>query len=336
MGPAVRALAAALLLAALLALASGCGGDSGPVLWIYTSIYKEVLDELAPKLQEQFPGVTLKWYKAGSEEVAARVTAELAAGGTQADILMTADIFWYESLAQDGHLMPLPKDVLEAVPERLRDPGGRYVTSRAAAMVLAVNEAALGGPAPKSYADLAKPELKGKVVIGDPLKSGTHFVTLALLSRTLGWDWYRKLRANEAIVEGGNSAVLRRVETGDRPVGLLLLENLLKAQAGKSTAKLVVPEEGAIIIPSPIAVMARSGRKDDALRFCRLMMQKQGQEMMVRGRMYPVLPGVEGPSGAPPFSLMLAKGLCPDPALIRAVSADAEEIKETFVREMFE
>jgi iron(III) transport system substrate-binding protein len=249
---------------------------------------------------------------------------------------MTADIFWYEGLAQDGHLMTLPKDVVEAVPQALRDPEGHYVTSRAAAMVFAVNEAALGTALPKSYADLVKPEFKGKVVIGDPLKSGTHFVTLALLSRKLGWDWYRKLRANEVIIEGGNSAVLRRVETGDRPVGLLLLENLLKAQAGKSAAKLVVPEEGAVVIPSPIAVMARTQRKDDALKLCRLMMQKSGQEMMVRGRMYPVVAGLEGPKGAPPFQDLLAKGLCPDPALIRQVAADAEEIKETFVREMLE
>ena len=328
------------LLAACAALAialAGCGQPAQPELWIYTSIYDDVLDALKPEVQAAMPGVTLRWYKAGSEEVAARVTAELAAGSCHADVLMTADVFWYESLRAEGHLAQLPGDLVAQVPARLRDPDGRYLTSRAAAMVLVVNDRALGGaPAPTSYADLVKPEYRGKVVIGDPMKSGTHFVALALLSKALGWDWYRQLRAGETVIEGGNSAVLRRVETGDRAIGLLLLENWLKAKQGGTLTRMIVPREGAIVIPSPIAVMAKSRQPEAALKLCRLMLAKPGQEAMVRGRMYPVLPGVAAPPGAPPFADLLAGGLFPDPKTIREVSANAEELKETFVKEMLE
>lgn len=326
-------------LALVLALlfVAGCGGPSQPELWVYTSIYDDVLDDLKPQVQSAMPGITLRWYKAGSEEVAARVTAELAAGGTRADVLMTADIFWYENLRQEGHLQVLPPDLLAKVPDTLRDPDGTYVASRAAAMIMVVNDKALAGaPAPTSYADLAKPEYKGKVVIGDPLKSGTHFVALALLSRTLGWEWYRKLRANEAVIEGGNSAVLRRIETGDRPIGLLLLENFLKAKQGGSIARLVVPKEGAIVIPSPIAIIAKSRHPEQALKLCRMMMEKSGQEAMVRGRMYPSVPGLPGPAGAPPFAELLAAKMFPDPKMTREIAATAEDLKETFVREMLE
>lgn len=325
---------------ALLVLAlfvAGCGGPSKPELWVYTSIYNDVLDDLAPQVQAAMPEVEVRWYKAGSEEVAARVTAELAAGGTRADVLMTADIFWYENLRQEGHLKVLPPDLLGKVPDSLRDPDGTYMASRAAAMVMVVNDRALGGvPAPVSYADLAKPEYKGKVVIGDPLKSGTHFVALALLSRTLGWTWYRSLRANEAVIEGGNSAVLRRIETGDRPIGLLLLENFIKAKQGGSIARLVVPKEGAIVIPSPIAILAKARQPEPALKLCRMMMEKSGQEAMVRGRMYPSVPGLPGPAGAPPFADLLAAKMFPDPKLTREIAATAEDLKETFVREMLE
>lgn len=326
-----------LALLALALLVAGCGGPSRPELWVYTSIYNDVLDDLAPQVQAAMPEVEVRWYKAGSEEVAARVTAELAAGGTRADVLMTADIFWYENLRQEGHLKVLPPDLLAKVPESLRDPDGTYMASRAAAMVMVVNDAALGGvPAPVSYADLAKPEYKGKVVIGDPLKSGTHFVALALLSRTLGWTWYRSLRANEAVIEGGNSAVLRRIETGDRPIGLLLLENFIKAKQSGSVARLVVPKEGAIVIPSPIAILARARQPEPALKLCRMMMEKSGQEAMVRGRMYPSVPGLPGPPGAPPFADLLAAKMFPDPRLTREIAATAEDLKETFVREMLE
>jgi hypothetical protein len=82
--------------------------------------------------------------------------------------------------------------------------------------------------------------------------------------------------------------------------------------------------------------MAATPRKDDAVRFCRLMLEPFGQQHMVRGRMYPVVAGIEGPAGAPPFAPLLAGGLFPDPAMIKAVAAGAEEIKERFVQEMFE
>lgn len=333
----MRAGALVVSLTMLLLSVIGCGEPGKPELWIYTSIYNDVLDELKPQMQKQLPGVTLRWYAAGSEEVAARVTAELAGGGTRADVLMTADIFWYDSLRQDNHLLPLPPEITQSVPESLRDPDGRYVSSRAAAMIMVVNDRALGGvPPPASYADLVRPEYKGKVVIGDPLKSGTHFVAMALLSRKLGWEWYRQLRHNEVVIEGGNSAVLRKIETGDRPVGILLLENWLKAKQGGSTTRLVVPKEGAVVIPSPIAVVAQTKKPQEALAFCRLMMERTGQESMVRGRMYPVIPGLAGPPGAPPFAQLLAGGLFPDPKLIREVSVNAEELKETFVTEMLE
>lgn len=322
---------------ATLLLAAGCGEPAQPELWIYTSIYNDVLDVLKPRMQREFPGLKLRWYQGGSEDVAARVTAELAGGGTRADVLMTADIFWYDTLRQDNHLLPLPAEITKGVPAALRDPDGRYVSSRAAAMVMVVNDRALGGtPAPASYADLTRPEYKGKVVIGDPLKSGTHFVAMTLLSRKLGWQWYRSLRHNEVVIEGGNSAVLRKIETGDRPVGILLLENWLKAKQGGSTTRLVVPKEGAVVIPSPVAVMAQTKRPRDALAFCRVMMQRSGQESIVHGRMYPVIPGIAGPPGAPPLSELLAAGLFPDPKLIREVSVAAEDLKEKFVTEMLE
>jgi iron(III) transport system substrate-binding protein len=315
----------------------GCGEPARPELWIYTSVYREVIDRIAPRVQAALPEVALRWYKAGSEEVAARVTAELAAGACRADVLMTADVFWYENLAQEGHLARLPDDVIKPIPTRFRDPNGHYVTNRTATMVLTVNERVVPrATAPRSFAELAEPRWRGKVVIGDPLKSGTSFVTVATLSKKYGWEYYRRLRANDTMVEGGNSAVLRRVELGERPVGVILMENLLKAAKGRSPAVMIVPDDGAIVIPCPIAILARSRRPDDARRFCLWMNGRPGQEAMAGGWMYPVVAGIAGPAGSPEFEKLLASALCPDAPLIREVAGSAEEIKETFVRVMFE
>ena len=49
------------------------GPSEGPVeLWVYTSMYQSVLDELDPMLAEELPGVQVKWFQSGSEKAARR------------------------------------------------------------------------------------------------------------------------------------------------------------------------------------------------------------------------------------------------------------------------
>ncbi|MCB0387084.1 MAG: hypothetical protein KDD43_16940, partial [Bdellovibrionales bacterium] len=64
----------------------GCswGGEKQPILWVYTSMYKDTIQDLREPLSQAFPGVEIKWYQAGSEEIAAKVNAELIAGHSQA------------------------------------------------------------------------------------------------------------------------------------------------------------------------------------------------------------------------------------------------------------
>ena len=105
------------------------------------------------------------------------------------------------------------------------------------------------------------------------------------------------------LVEGGNSAVLRRIELGERPVGVILLENILKVnKLGMSPARSILPEDGAVLIPSPVAILASTRNRGSAERFCRYMLSSEGQRAMVNGYMHPIVSGVPGPDGAPSFA----------------------------------
>ena len=56
-------------------------------------------------MQERFPDLTIRWFQRGSEDVAARLNSEIAAGRVAADLVMTSDPFWYEELKEAGHLL---------------------------------------------------------------------------------------------------------------------------------------------------------------------------------------------------------------------------------------
>jgi ABC-type glycerol-3-phosphate transport system substrate-binding protein len=71
-----------------LALLSGSGCTSKNRVWIYTSMYKEVIAEMKPQLERALPDIEVRWYQGGSENVAARINTELFAGRTQADLIL--------------------------------------------------------------------------------------------------------------------------------------------------------------------------------------------------------------------------------------------------------
>jgi iron(III) transport system substrate-binding protein len=154
--------------------------------------------------------------------------------------------------------------------------------------------------------------------------------------RKYGWDYYRRLRANDAVVEGGNSAVMRRIETGDRPVGIVLQENLLKGRDTHSPAELVYPADGAIVIPTAMAIMASTRQPAAAEKLMRYLTEREGLEAIVRGWMYACDPALAPPKGGLPFAELLKTGLVLDYKAVREVTPQREQLKEMFSRVMFE
>ena len=101
---------------------------------------------------------------------------------------------------------------------------------------------------------------------------------------------------------GGNSAVIGRLETGERPVGIVLLENLLPRVAVGSPLTIIYPEDGAIPVPSPVAVLSESAHPDLAIRVRDFMFGEVMQEAIVAGHMYAPDPDHAPPTGAPRWS----------------------------------
>ncbi|MDJ0976137.1 MAG: extracellular solute-binding protein [Planctomycetota bacterium] len=300
----MRALAL-LLLVPLLAVA-GCGDDGTPEIWIYTSLYPEVIEEMEPALKAEFPNVRFKWLQKGSELVAVRLNTELAAGDTKCDLLVTSDPFYYLQLKEAGELLAYETDATQAVPDVLKDPDGAFCTVRIPVMVMAVRKDLEASARPRMFSNLAEDRFEGRVTMGDPLKSGTNFTTVAALSTKYGWRYYEELRKGGILAAGGNSAVLRRLESGERAIGVILLENLLaRGDLGADNPILTVfPSDGAIPVPSPIAIMKRTEEPDLAKRVYDFFFSEKMQAAIVNWHMYSPLPAHAPPKGAPAWSTL--------------------------------
>lgn len=280
------------------------GDSTGPAgeVWVYTSMYQSVIDDVTPILRRTLPDVEVKWFQAGSEKVAQRYEAETAAGGSPACLLLTSDPFWYAHLAEEGRLAPhFAPNVLQ-LDRAYTDPQARWVTARLSLMVLAANETKLNGqPPPTAFADLARPEWRGKATTSDPMASGTAFTTFALWEHDNA-TFIDALHDNEVIAAGGNAAVLGRIESGERPIGVLLLENLLAAGRKNSPAKAIFPTDGAIAVPGPVALTSSCNNPVAAGAVYDALLSEEVQRAFVRGDLYAALPGIEAPAGAPALS----------------------------------
>ncbi|HZI14271.1 MAG TPA: ABC transporter substrate-binding protein [Myxococcus sp.] len=308
--------------------AAQAGAPSGDV-WVYTSIYRHVLDALDPLLKQKLPGVQVHWYQAGSEKVASRLEAERAAGAVRADLLATSDPFLYERLAREGafarHASP---DVLR-VPRSLVDPDARYAAIRLSTMVLVHRQGA--APVPASFEELANGRWKGRVAIGDPLTSGTAFTWAVFCLARYGDAYFDGLRRHGAIVAGGNAAVLQKVESGEADAGVLLLENALAARARGSPIKVVWPSDGAVVIPGPVALFATTPNPVAAKAVLDVLLSPEGQRLIVeKGDMHAVDPRLGGPRGEAGVEGLLERAQPWTPALVERGLTRGGAIKETF------
>jgi iron(III) transport system substrate-binding protein len=300
-------------------------------------MYKDTITEITPLLEKAFPGVAFKFYQAGSEDVAAKVNGELMAKALQADVIISSDRFWYEELADKELLHAYSPKGSEKISPEFNHPKNFYTTVAIPVMVLAYNsEVIKAEDAPKSFREMTDPKWKGKFTIGSPLASGTNFTTIAMLLNNYGWEFIDGLRKNDTISDGGNSAVIQKMQSKERPIGWVLLENLLRFQDTDKRLQAIFPEDGVIIHNNVMAISKKEGNRELAEHFADWMFGPEGQAAIVRSYMYSPLPASEPPRGAPKFSDLKIKNFAWSRDFISHTVKNRTEIKEKFASIMFE
>jgi iron(III) transport system substrate-binding protein len=329
----LRALAAASALAATIGCRIEVGAPQGvaaaqqaTTVHVYTSMYKHVVDAVGPALAAELartsPGTTVDWFQSGSEKVAQRLDAELSAGGSPCDVLLTSDPTHYARLKREGLLAPYVSPRALRQPRELIDPDGAWAASRFSLMVLAVAPTvAASARAPSSFRDLGALE---RVALGDPLSSGTNLFTVSTLAARLGWSWFEQLKSRGAVVAGGNASVLQRIESGESDAGWVLFENVAAARSKGERVALVVPADGGVLVPGPIALLPHARHSEQARAVYDALLSESVQRVIVDvGRLHSPDLSLPPPDGAPPLRELLARATPPS-------SESPEQIKAKF------
>ena len=253
--------------------------EEGRIDW-YTSSDSNILDfwtnTVKPAFEAANPGVDVQWVDMGSQEVLDRLRAESA--NPQADLWFGAPAEAFSKGAKAGLLAPYRPSFADAVPADARDEAdlwyGMYLTPE----VIAYNTAAVpAAEAPKDWDDVLDPKWKGKVLIRDPVASGSmRAIFGGIIARSIaetgspeaGFEWLRRLDGNTKEYTLNPTMLYQKL---GRQEGVVTLYNMPDIATLERRLNIpvtyVIPASGTPLLVDAIAIVQGAGNAEAARRF---------------------------------------------------------------------
>ena len=277
------------------------GGD----LVIY-SPNSDALIEVVETFGEKY-GINVQVVSAGTGECLERISAEK--DNPQADI-MFGGMNYANSFNPD--YVPLFEPYVakgdENLPEAYQNFNGittHYCLDGSAALLINTEEyAKLGLNVDEftGYKDLLRPELNGKIAMGDPANSSSAWAELTNMLLVMGeepydeaaWDWVNQFIGNlDGVMLSSSSAIYKGVVAGEYVVGVSYEDPCVSLLVdGATNVKLVYPEEGAVWLPAGIAIIKNAPNMENAKLLVDWIISDEGQAEIAKTTARPVNPNI--------------------------------------------
>jgi len=270
-----RRLRAAVL--AMLALVAACsGGDGRTVLTVYSPHGKDLLEYYERGFETANPTVDVQWVDMGSQEVLDRLRAEKA--NPQADLWFGAPSEIFARAANEGLLDPYTPTWADKVPAEARDAQGRWFGTYMTPEVIAYNTRAVSAAeVPKDWDEVIDPKWKGKVLIRNPVESGTmRAIFGAMLARSIaqtgstaqGWEYLRKLDANTKEYVLNPALLYQKIGREEGTITLYNMPDIATlAMRTQTPVGYVFPRSGTPLLVDAIALVRGSKQQGVARQF---------------------------------------------------------------------
>ncbi|MBQ3542950.1 MAG: extracellular solute-binding protein [Oscillospiraceae bacterium] len=236
-----------LALTLVFTLLAGVGSRESIVICASSEQYRN--DSLQAQLSEKFPQYNIIVMYMSTGKAAAKVYAE--GSDTEIDILVGLETGYLNkikaSLADISGKSRLP--YLEGLTPA--DNGNRWVTWERQAGAIVVNRAILdkyGLEAPKTYADLLKPEYRGLIAMPDPKSSGTGYFFyknwVNLWGEEAALSYVDALHGNLKQFTESGSGPIKLLKQGEVAIGLALTFQAVTEINSGQPFEIIFPPEG--------------------------------------------------------------------------------------------
>lgn len=282
----------------LLALIAGAAAAQTE-LTVYTAVEAEDLGRYASAFEADNPDIKINWVRDSTGVVTAKLLAEK--NNPQADVVWGLAATSLLVLKTEDMLEPYKPAGFDALDPKFRDgdtpPSWVGMDAWVAAVCYNTVEGdKLGLTAPTSWADLAKPEYKGHVVMPNPASSGTGFLDvsswLQIMGEESGWAYMDALHENIAAYTHSGSKPCKMAASGETVIGVSFAFRGAKSKAAGAPIEIIVPSEGIGWDMEATAIIAGTSKLEAAKKLVDWSITRKAMEMYNVGYAVVAMPGV--------------------------------------------
>ena len=268
----------------------------GQVAFYSALIVNQALRPIAEKFGKKYPFIKMTHWRADSEDIAQKVSAEVRANNVVGDVLEGTGVG--EQAVQAGLLVPYTTPAIAAFPEPYRDPTNMWTPTRLSYYSIAYNTRLVPeNKVPKTFEDLLDPQWKGRIAWRIGSASGTP---LFITNLRLAWGeekaraYFAKLKEQKIVNFGAGSArtLVDRVIAGEYAIALNIFAHhplISKAKGAPVNSKLLDPVASTA---ATMGVVKGAKHPHAALLLIDFVLSKEGQEILLGADYFPADPSV--------------------------------------------
>jgi iron(III) transport system substrate-binding protein len=264
-----------------------CRRDPRTPLVLYSPHGRDLLGLIEKEYEHVHPEVDVRWLDMGSQEVYDRLKSEKA--NPQADVWYGGPDTIFSRAASEGLLAAYRPPWADHVAPQSRHPADLYFgLYRTPAMPVYNSRAIAAADAPREWDDLLDPKWKGKILIRDPLASGTmRAVWGYILSKSVretgspdaGFAWLARLDAQTKEYVFNPILLYEKIVRGEGLITIWdLPDTLLERQRG-SPLQYVFPKSGTPVIDDAVGLVAGCRHPQIARQFIDFVGEKRLQRL---------------------------------------------------------
>jgi ABC-type Fe3+ transport system substrate-binding protein len=268
----------------------------GQVVLYSALIVNQMLRPLTAGFMKKYPFLKMSYWRADSEELIPKISAEVRANRVMADLFEGSG--GGEIAVEAGLTQPFSTPVLDAYPKMYLDPKGHLAPTRLSYFSIAYNTRQVpAGKVPKSYGELLDAQWKGKMAW--PYANTGRY--LFMINLRLAWgeeramEYFKKLAEQKIInfASGSARTLVDRVIAGEYPIALNIYAHHPLISAAKGA-----PVNSQLMDPVPsaagtLAVVKGAKHPHAAMLLADFILGREGQQIMAAAEYFPAHPDVE-------------------------------------------
>jgi iron(III) transport system substrate-binding protein len=253
----------------------------GKVVW-YTSLAGASYKELAKGFETKYPGIKVEAYRATSTDIMTRITAEAQAKQILADVLETT-VPPLTYLRENKLLVPFTSPGLNNYPASTKENAGRgmvyWAVDRETYSGVGYNTKLIPPSAvPKNYADLLKPELKGKIGF---VSNETGARALGAILKVKGEEFIKKLKMQDVALQSvSGRAMADLVVSGEVPLSPTIFRDHAIEVKSKGATVEWVPMDVVPTNTGGVAIIAQARNPHAATLMADFLLSPEGAKIL--------------------------------------------------------